>query len=312
MLGLFPAEADGVFFLDMKRAMEAEFMQKAIAEGEDLQELIEKTGIDPTQDIFYLAGAMVQKTEGEEKERGAIVVNMKYDKDTLMPLIREKVEEQGEELTESEYEGYTLYTTWAEGKEGSFSFIDESNIVLGNPDQVQSVIDVIQKKKDNVFKNPALADLISKTDKQALLWGAIHFKPETLEMVTAEAPMLQDLQGIQSASLTFDFKNQNYTAQIKLMGGDEEKNKQIAELLGKDPRSVWDAYEKAKSRMKVEFKINKSVIAVPISVLKVDSVLGGVVVYLKKQGWTKKKIASVLKRTEGTISNLYKRGAKNE
>jgi len=231
MLGLFPADADGIFFIDMKRAMEAEFIKKAIAEEEELQLLIERTGIDPTQDIFYLAGAMVQKTEGEDSERGAVVINMKYDKDTLLPVIREKMEEEGQELTESEYEGHTLYTTWAEGKEGSFSFLDESNIVIGNPDQVQAVIDVTMKKRDNIFKNAALADLISKTDKQALLWGAIHFKPETLEMMTAESPMLQDLQGIQSASLTFDIKNQDYIAQIKLMGGDEEKNKQIAEFL---------------------------------------------------------------------------------
>ena len=33
MLGLFPAEADGIFFLDMKRAMEADFIQKAMERG---------------------------------------------------------------------------------------------------------------------------------------------------------------------------------------------------------------------------------------------------------------------------------------
>lgn len=231
ILKIFPAEADGVFFLDMKRAMEAEFIQKAIAEDEDIQALIQKTNIDPAKDIFYLAGAFVQKSEGEDRERGAVVVNLKYDKDLLLPLIREKTAEEGQELTESDYEGFTLYSTWAEGKEASFSFIDDSNIVIGNPDQVQSVIDVIQKKKDNVFKNAALADLISKTDKQALLWGAIRFKPETLDSMTSENPMFQDLAGIQSASVTFDYKNQNYMGQIKLMGGDEAKNKQIAEFL---------------------------------------------------------------------------------
>lgn len=232
MLSLLPADAEGVFFVDMERAMKSDFIQKAIAEEEEIQALIQKTGIDPAQDIYYLAGAFVQKSEQEEdKERGAVVVNMKYDKNTLLPLIREKAEEEGQEIAETVYEGFTLYSTWAEGKEAGFSFIDESNIVVGNPDQVQSVIDVVQKKKDNVFKNTALVDLISQTDRQALLWGAILFKPEMLDAVTSENPMLQDLQGIQSASLTFDIKDQTYLTQIVLAGGDEAKNKQIAEFL---------------------------------------------------------------------------------
>jgi major membrane immunogen (membrane-anchored lipoprotein) len=231
MLKLFPSDADGFFFVDMERVMEAEFLQKAITESEEIQAIIQKTNINPSEDIYFLGGAITQKEQEGDENEGAVVVNMKFDKDKLLSFIGEKVQEEGQEVSETDYQGFTLYKMWAEGKEACFSFIDESNIAVGNPGQVQSIIDVIKKKKDNVSKNKALSDLISKTDKQAILWGAILFKPETLEKVASESDMLEDLKGIQAASLSFDLKNNNYVGTIKLMGGDEEKNKEIANFL---------------------------------------------------------------------------------
>jgi hypothetical protein len=266
MLKMLPVDADGVFFVDVHRAMGVELVQKALTKNEDLQEFIEKTNIDPREDIYFLAGAMKQKeevedTEDEEdveeaeereeedieteeeleeeegedddkpKEKGVVVVNLRYDKETLLPLIREKVEEEGGKLNESEYDGYTVYGMWQDDQEVHFSFLDESNILAGNPIQVQSVFDVIQNKKDNVFKNEDLADLVSKTNRNAIFWGAVLFKPGTLDKMTTENPMLEDLKDLQSASLAFDYKNQNFTGEIKLRGGDETKNKQLAEFL---------------------------------------------------------------------------------
>ena len=231
MLKFFPVDADGVFFVDMSRAMEAEFIQKALTEDEDLKKFIEKTNIDPTQDIFFLAGAINQKSEEDGKEQGSIVVNMKFDKDLLLPLLKEKAAEEEQDLMESDYEGYTLYGMIQDEKEICLSFLDDSNIAMGNPGQVKSVIDVILNKKEDVFKNKALTDLISKTNKQAILWGAIQFNPETLDKVASESPMLEDLKGIQSASLSLDYKSSAYHGEIKLTGGDEAKNKQIVEFL---------------------------------------------------------------------------------
>lgn len=231
MLKLFPEDADGVFFVDVKRAMETEFAQKTITESEDLQEFIETTNIDPREDIYFLAGAMFQKASEEGKEKGVVIVNLNYDKNQILPLIKEKVAEEEQELVEDSYEGYDIYGMWQNEKEVLFSFLDESNILIGNPDQVRFVIDVVRKKKENVFKNEALANLVSKANRDAMFWGAIVFKAGTLDQMTSENPMFQDLKELQSASLAIDYKNQNLTAEIKLMGGDEAKNKQIAEFL---------------------------------------------------------------------------------
>jgi len=231
MLKLLPVDADGVFFVDIKRAMETEFAQKAITEDEDVQAFIEQTGIDPLEDLFFLAGALTQKGSEEEKEKVAMILNMNYIKDNLLNLITEKAQEEGQEISETDYEGRTIYGMWEDEKEISFAFVDESNILLGDKTQVHSILDVIEKKKENFYSNETLSDLVSKTDKEAIFWGAIQFAPESLDEMTADNPMLQDLKNLQAASLAFDYKNQAVIADIKLMGGDEAKNKNLADFL---------------------------------------------------------------------------------
>lgn len=231
MLKLLPANADGVFFIDLARAMEMEFARKEITEDEDIQAFIEQTNIDPLKDIFFLAGAVTQKENEEDKEKVAVILNLNYDKDKILALIREKAQEEGQEISETEYEGYTIYGMWEDDKEVSLAFIDESNILVGDKTQTQAIIDVILKKTDNFYSNEILANLVSKTDKQAILWGAIHFAPESLAEMTADNPMLQDLKNLQAASISFNYKNQAILADIKLMGGDETKNKSLADFL---------------------------------------------------------------------------------
>ncbi|MEE8376822.1 MAG: hypothetical protein V3R45_00495 [Candidatus Aminicenantaceae bacterium] len=231
MLKLLPANADGVFFIDLARAMEMEFARKEITEDEDIQAFIEQTNIDPLTDIFFLAGAVTQKENEEDKEKVAAILNLNYDKNNILALIREKAQEEGQEISETEYEGYTIYGMWEDDKEVSLAFIDESNILVGDKTQTQAIIDVILKKTDNFYSNEILANLVSKTDKQAILWGAIHFAPESLAEMTADNPMLQDLKNLKAASISFNYKNQAILADIKLMGGDETKNKSLADFL---------------------------------------------------------------------------------
>lgn len=231
MLKLLPVDADGVFFIDLERAMETEFAKKTIAEDEDIQAFIEQTGIDPVEDLFFLVGAVTQKGSEEEKEQVAVILNLNYVKDNLLNLITEKAQEEGQEISETDYEGHTIYGMWEDDKEISFAFIDESNILFGDKTQAQSILDVIDKKKENFTNNETLADLVGKTDKEAIFWGAILFAPDSLDEMTADNPMLQDLKNLQAASLAFNYKNQAVIADIKLMGGDETKNKNLAAFL---------------------------------------------------------------------------------
>jgi len=194
------------------------------------QEFVEKSGIDPQKDIYYVALGIAGDLEGEDQE-GVAIVNMKYDADTVMGLIREKVAEEEQELGEEEYEGMTIYKIWEEGKPMAFSMINESNIVGGTEIHVKSVLDVMNKKKDNVFKNEKLAAILNKTNKDAMVWGAMLLPAETMEKAASSNPMMGAMKSISAIALYFDYKNQTLTAEIMAMGPDAASNKQVAEAL---------------------------------------------------------------------------------
>ncbi|MGD9344821.1 MAG: DUF3352 domain-containing protein [Candidatus Aminicenantes bacterium] len=234
MLGLLPMNAKGVFLVNVHQAMAIEAADKAIRESDDYQkyqEFIEKTGIDPQKDIFYVAAALTSDIGGKE-EAGVAVVNMKYDRETILPLIKEKLAEEEQEMVESDYSGMTLYSVQGdEEQEGAFAFLDESNVVVGSENEVKTVIDISQKKADNIYKNQALTDLLAKTEKEGILWGAFLIPEKAVEEAASENPMMSSFQAVRAATLLFDYKNQNIMAEIKLMSTDEENNKKIADAL---------------------------------------------------------------------------------
>lgn len=232
MLRLVPEDAIGVISIDIHRAMSTEMADKAIKESEDYQkyqEFIQMTGIDPQKDIYFVAVAL---TEATKEAEGGAIINMKFDKEALIKVAKAKAEEEGQQIKEEDYSGIPVYTLWQEkGKPAYFAFLDDSNITIGNDVVVKSIIDVVQKRKENVFKNEALSDLIAKTDKNAMVWGAILIPPEAMNKVASQNPMMASLQSISAASLAFDYKNKNVIAEIKVISSDEEKNKQVAEML---------------------------------------------------------------------------------
>jgi hypothetical protein len=233
MLGMLPVDVQGVFFVDVHKAMSTEFATKMIEGDENYQkyqEFVTKSGIDPQKDVYFLAAGLEGPIEGEKQEMAA-VVNMKYDKDVVLGLIQEKVQEEGQELQTEEYDGYTLYKAWEQDESGAFVFIDDSNIVIGTEMPVKAVLDVISKKKENVFKNEKLDALLKKANQNAVFWGAMLIPAEAMEQAAAANPMMGALKSIDAVTFYFDLKNQNVIAEIMAMSPNAESNKQVADAL---------------------------------------------------------------------------------
>jgi hypothetical protein len=281
-LKLIPKNVMAVFFIDIHRVMTIEFINNLIKEKEsddtsdeltDFQEFKAKTGIDPEKDINFIVGAITGKTE-KGKEEGVGIVNLTYNKDLLLSLIKEELakeneeehekqaeeeehaeEEEGEEehkLIEEEYNGFTIYTVREECEEeeeeeehgeeekehgekhekgGSFSFLDESNIAVGDKNSVKSVIDVLANKKESILKNKGLSALLTKIDKEAIFWGAALIPPDVINEVISEKPELTILEAVNAASVSLDYKNKNIIADIKIISSDPMKNQELADNL---------------------------------------------------------------------------------
>lgn len=241
MLRLLPQDVAAVFFIDVQRILTVESVDKLVnkkmeekefEEFTDYQEFVGMTGIELKKDVYFVAAALKEGEDTEDKHEWAVgVVNLKYDKEALLSFFKAKTKETGSELTEEEYNGYTLYNYKEEDEEGTFAFIDKSNIAAGNAPLVKSVIDVLQKKEKSVLQNEEFSALFKDTDKNALFWGGVLIPPEATAALSEEIPMAYNLESVQAISLSFDYKNRTIMAEIKLRSSDPVSNQEMADNL---------------------------------------------------------------------------------
>jgi len=250
MLTLIPSDVKGVVSIDLHRVMETELVRKMIEEQEGFQEIqkfTEKTGIDPQKDIYYVTIGITGGFDQKSAE-GVGIINLKYDKEGLLALLQE----EAGDMTVSEYEGFTLYMVEEDmddkyeeddleleegeekgddGEEIYFTFLDASNIAAGSEVEVKKVLDVFQKKADNVLKNEELKPLLARVNKNAMFWSTFQLPPELMDEAASENPMLSNLKGLNSLALYFDYKNKNIIAEILVLSDDEEQNKETEDFL---------------------------------------------------------------------------------
>jgi hypothetical protein len=231
LLSLLPSESKGVVVIDIHRIMQTDAAAKAIAENENkakYDEFVQTSGIDPQKDVFYFVGAVLGDF-GQKEMDGVGLINLKYEKEKLLALLQK---ERGE-ITTEEYNGTTIYKAAATGEKKPVSgvFLDESNILFGTDAAVRKVIDVHQKKADNVWKNETLSALLKGMNTAAMVWGGFSISPETMKQASSQNPMLGAFSDIQSILLSFDYKEKNVLVEIKAMSPVEAKNKQMADAL---------------------------------------------------------------------------------
>ena len=233
MLNLLPVDSQGVFFADVHTMMSIETISKSLEDQKKAQayfDFIEKTGVDPKEDIFFVAAAITAE-DPESIQKIAAVVNLKYDEASLLDYIKAKAEEDGQEVIEADHNGTTIYTMEEDGEQTGFAFLDSSNIIAGNLGGIQSVLDVANNQGDNVFKNEELSILLKETNKDTLFWGAFLVPQEAVEEASSQNPMLQNLKSVSAVILNFDYKNQSLLIDVNLKSSDPEKNVQLANAL---------------------------------------------------------------------------------
>jgi hypothetical protein len=157
------------------------------------------------------------------------LLNLRYDKEKVLALIKK----EGQEVTPSEYSGFTIYEAPAvEDKKPAWgTFLDASNILIGSRIAVEKVIDVYQKRADNLWKNEELPGLLKGANTEAMVWGAFAIPPEALKQASSQNPMLATFADISAVLLSFDYRNQSLLAEVKAMSPDAAKNKQMADAL---------------------------------------------------------------------------------
>jgi len=229
LMGLVPANVQGVIFFDIQNGMKvqavSDMLKKEEVQGK-LKDFTAKTGIDPLKDIRFLAVGFTTGG-GQGQQDGVGIINLTYKKDALLAQMKLG------EVKEIQYEGFPVYVM--EEKEGQPAmhgvFLDEANIVVGTPKNVEAVIDIFKKKKDSIRKNAELMALVREANKAALMWGVFLIPAQALAQVGSQMPMLSGLEGLKSGLMAVDYQDKNVLIEVKAKGKDEAKLKQIADML---------------------------------------------------------------------------------
>jgi hypothetical protein len=171
-----------------------------------------------------------EEEEGEEEDK---LIEQEYNGFTIYKVKEEKCEEEGEEEKEEKEEehGEEEEEHVKKKDDECFTFLDKSNIAIGNENGVKSVIDVLAKNKANVFKNEGFSSLLKETNYKATVWGAALIPSEVIKEAISEKPELVILEAVNAASVALDYENQNFIAEIKIMSHDPTKNQELADNL---------------------------------------------------------------------------------
>ena len=232
LVKLLPKSTGGVIALDVHRAMSLAATAKALKNPmakEKYDEFIKVAGIDPMKDVYLLVIGFTGASNAMIEEGGAIV-NLNYQKDRLLALIKDRAPNHGEEL----YNGVTVYSNLDDGKDKQATwaaFLDDSNISFGSEKGVKGIIDVYQKRAESAWKNAALTGNLKKVDQQAIAWGAFAVPPDLVKKGAQSTPQLKVLEGVTALTFSFDVRLSNYIADIRTLGGTKEQNEELAKTV---------------------------------------------------------------------------------
>lgn len=231
VMTLLPADIQGVFMIDVNRAMMTKFAIKTINEKDNYlkyHDFVSETGLDPQKDIYWVGIALTGLPEKNGQE-GAAVISMAYDQERLLAGL--KKENPG--MRDIIYNGVTVHTGMKGrgSKPGSAAFLDETHAVFGTETMVKAVIDVYLKKEDNVFKNEPLSWVIEKTNQDAMAWGAFAVSPDDMKAAAPRNSMMGHFQEFHAMTMFFDYRDMTFDMEVRFWGGDQNKNRQLADIL---------------------------------------------------------------------------------
>lgn len=199
------------------------------------QDFIDRTGIDPKKDLFYMCLGLYGKFS-DDKPQMAGVVNLKYERSKILQVLNE----ENVTLSEEKYRDAVIYrASDSEGKMGKggedlhFVFLDESNILFGSLEYVKKSLDAAKEKGKNAAEGSMIKKHLAKLNTKTLFWMMMPEIPEEAKKQAANNPMggsvnLEKSEGFRGY---IDYRDLMLNGEMELINPDEKSNQQIANLI---------------------------------------------------------------------------------
>jgi hypothetical protein len=243
LLTLIPEDASGIFVIDFKKAsslpiydqMMEDLKKKEPKEAKgpfkSYDDFVTKTGIDPKKDLHAMAVGLfgdIGKMEGKGSPDFAMVLDVNYDKDTFLGLLKEN----NVPMTEENFKDLTVYgIDDGEGQKVNFSFMSDSLFAIGRGEKLQQVIDLFKGTGKSVLDNPDKKGYLKELKSDAVFSFMIDLPDEVKKVQGEGSPFSVDLTKAESVLGFVDYAADAWNGEMRLISKDEETNKQIVSVL---------------------------------------------------------------------------------
>ena len=192
------------------------------------QDFVQKTGIDLKKDVYSVVAGVYGELGGDNPLALGIV-NLKYDKEKLLSLLRQN----NVIVAEDNYRGLGIYTLKGEEakKNIRLAFLNANNIVIGTEAQIKQAVDLAQGSGQSVLKNAAMMKYVDKLKKDSMFWLAIGNIPDKFKNAPAGGMMPVDLSKAEAFIGYLDFKGKTFSGEFQLVSHNEQGNKQVVDML---------------------------------------------------------------------------------
>ncbi|HYK92367.1 MAG TPA: hypothetical protein VE398_26635 [Acidobacteriota bacterium] len=171
-----PADYQVVFGMNVDRFVKSPvFMKFQEQHGQEfatnLQEIITKTGVDPTRDLHYLVAAG-RSLEGH-KGTGVVVAIGSFDESKITAFIKSKAPTPPFEFTYTDGTHVLMIPESDSSKPSKgVAFIKPSEIALGDQDSLKALLDTRASNGAGIASNPVLGPLINSLHPDEMFWFA--------------------------------------------------------------------------------------------------------------------------------------------
>jgi len=228
MLTLLPADTSAFMVLDWNKIANLPRFRTMVEQQPELQTYQKKISsfVDLHKDVYFLALAVAGDLK-EPAENAVLLVNLKYQKEKLMPAETEK------DSTLEYYEGvpYFPMLEFEESAVISTAFLDSSNIAIGSEKSIKKVIDVYKKKTPNFLSRKDMKTYLKDINTRAMTFSFISLPPGLLNQAAVQNPQLKMWEDLKYLSAFSDYRNQIHSLEIKLYAQDKTQHQKMAETL---------------------------------------------------------------------------------
>ena len=229
VLGTLPEDCQFVFGINVQKFTSSPAyarlrQSQSQPVGKDMAEFIEKTGVDPARDVYYLvaAGRAKEKLKGE----GVAVLTGQFQNDSIVAYIRSKTSP-----VELEYGGSQIFMFPEAGSDTvrkGIALLNDREVAVGDLESLKAVLDVRSKGSRSVLNNPAMAPLLNSISSDEMLWFAAD-GAGAIARAPAAIPLEDNLTTIRSVVGTLDI-SEAVVGKITVSAVNEDSAMKLAEV----------------------------------------------------------------------------------